>query len=457
MRSRAASADIESSKKSTKSRTHRDRGFINRKEEVLLQKVEKDDFALPEKLCVAKYDGEELARHWNAQNKQYLDSKPNVFKRAWKAWRQGIWGNTVLVVLFYLLAYYLINILFIQIFCAREYASQHTLVLTGQQLLIDAMSENACPTNHTDTAPQGQKTFDEQTQEFKNRSAQLDFKHSWCLGYDGKIMALAKKEATFTRLLTFLIGFYVSFTISRWWTQVTSVPTIDGVCLALEGYLWCDDRKKEDEIFVKEGVTVTQFKQTIVRYCLLSWTMCLSLVSPPLLEKFRDKLDYNNQHLLTFEEYEKLKTKNDDSRDSWKVKWTVPLIWVNAMLNEAETLNPAKPGNDAKPPSNGMLRIKELKEILKTTTEFQRRLHQVFEFNDNQIPDLIIQAIKLGVWFWLFVGIVSSQGLINKEANVGIPFALIMNFPLLHIIKYVVMFGWLHAASYLQNPFGKDE
>lgn len=212
--------------------------------------------------------------------------------------------------------------------------------------------------------------------------------------------------------------------------------------------MWCDDSKHENEIFVKEGVTVTQFKQTIVRYCLLSWTMCLSLVSTRLMKNFRKPQDFNECRLLTFNEYESLKTKNEDSRDGWKVKWTIPLIWVNSMLNEAETLTK----KDGK-----LFKIKELKEILKTTTEFQRRLHQVFEFNDNQIPDLILQAINLGLWFWLMVGVVSSQGLVNKEWRVMIPFALVLNFPFLHLIKYIVMFGWLRAATYLQNPFGEDE
>ena len=441
-RKRNTDRDVESSKDKRKSKDEKkDHGFINRKEEVQLKEVQEDDFDLKES-CVARYDGPEIAKHWNAQNKRYLIKKPNVFKRAWKAWRQGIWGNTLLVVMFYLIFYYAINVVFIQMLCAREYASQHTLVNTGQQLLIDAMSQNSCPANGSNAG----SNLTEQVEDFRNQSKKLDFKHTWCLGYDAKIMGLAKKEATFTRLLTFLIGFYVSFTITRWWTQVTSVPTIDNICLALQGYLWTNDTKKEDQVLVKEGVTVTQFKQTILRYCLLSWTMCLCFVSRPLNRKFKKPKDFNDQRLLTSEEYDKLKTPND-SDDCWKMKWTVPLLWVNAMLNEAETLT--KGGKDFK--------IKELKEILKTTTEFQKRLHQVFEFNENMIPDLIIQAIKLGVYFWLIIGIVSSQGLINKEAGVAMYFALIFNFPLLHIIKYVVMFGWLKAASFLQNPFGEDE
>ena len=411
------------------------RRFIKTQEKVRLQPVKEDEFTLSEELWVAKYDSKSIAEHWNAENKR--NAKPNVFKRAWRALKKGLWGNTVLVLSIYLIAYYLFNIVMIQWLCAKDPSTMskagkdNNTVHQQTQLLIDALSQKSCPANNTS-------------------SSSTTALESLChvLVHDTKIIEMGKKEATFTRLLTFLIGFYVSFTIARWWTQVTSVPTIDNVCLALEGYLWCDDSKNENEIFVKDGVTVTQFKQTIVRYCLLSWTMCLSLVSPRLIKKFTQPQDFNERRLLTFDEYESLKTKNKDSRDGWKVKWTVPLLWVNAMLNEAETITK----KDGK-----LFKIKELKEILKTTTEFQRRLHQVFEFNDNQMPDLILQAINLGLWFWLLIGIYSSQGLINKDSGVGIPMAILINFPLLHLIKYMVMFGWLRAATYLQNPFGEDE
>ena len=429
-------------------------------EHVQLYELEKDEFILPKEQRVAYYDADALAKDWNDQKYRKVNKKPNVFVRVWSAWKRGIWGSALWVVLFYLLAYYVVNIVLIQYLCAREYADQYTIVAQGQQLLIDALGQSqSCDGDVTTPAPGNgtvtpapdpdRMSFDERRVQLGLNTKGLEYQYSICLNYEMKFGGLSKQEAGYTRLLTFLIGFYVSFTINRWWTQVTSVPTIDGICLALEGYLWCNEDKNEDEIYVKEGVTVTQFKQTIARYCLLSWTMCLSLISPTLLEKMKKPSDFNKKLLMTFNEYKKLETTNQTSLDGWKVKWTVPLLWVNSMLNDAETLNPAKDGQDFK--------VKELKEILKATTEFQLKLYKVFQFNDNQIPDLILSAVKLGVWFWLVLGIFSSQGLVNRESNIAIPIALLLNFPVLHIIKYVVMFGWMKAATYLQNPFGDDE
>ena len=152
---------------------------------------------------------------------------------------------------------------------------------------------------------------------------------------------------------------------------------------------------------------------------------------------------------MTLDEYNNLQTTNRSSLDAWKTKWSIPLIWANSMLNEADTLHSGKEGMS--------LKIKELKDIIAKMTEFQKKLHQVFEHNEHQIPHLILQAVKIGLWFWLLVGVVSSQGLVNSESNNNLLLALIFNFPALHIIQYIIMFGWLHAAAELQTPFGKDE
>ena len=69
-----------------------------------------------------------------------------------------------------------------------------------------------------------------------------------CHNYTHRIEEIAQSERHFTKVLTFLLGFYVSFIFSRWWSQVSNVPTIDGVCLSLEGLLWCDRTKNEAKI-----------------------------------------------------------------------------------------------------------------------------------------------------------------------------------------------------------------
>lgn len=261
------------------------------------------------------------------------------------------------------------------------------------------------------------------------------------------IVAMKTPEAQMIRLLTYFVAFYVKFTLFRWWRQVTAVPTIDGISLAIEGSMWCNPMKKEDDVFIKEGVSITKFKQTIVRYCLLSWAMCLSNISPQLRERFQNPEDFNKYRLMTFDEYRKLKTTHEDSIDGWRMKWTMPLLWANTMLNELESK--ASKIDDVK--------ILAHKETLKATNAFQQKLQKIIYANINKLHHLIMQAIKIGLVVWVLLGIWSSQGTFSRENVNSMPLALIANFPLMELTELLLVYSWLQTANFLQNPFGFDK
>ena len=226
-------------------------------ENVQMNKMDKEDFELPTSDHIAEYSSEDLSGFWNTEHNHY-NGKISIFKRIWRHFKEGLWGKTAKMIIIYLIVYYIINITIIQILCARSH--------------------------------------------------DMAFKTFICLDYDRTFKDLVAKETDFTRILTFLLGFYVSFTIGRWWKQVTSIPRIDSICLSIGGFVWCDRSKNDRDVYVEDGMSVKQFKQTIVRYCLLSWTMCMSMVSPPLRDKFYLPEHFTNKRLMTFNEYKKLKT-----------------------------------------------------------------------------------------------------------------------------------------------------
>ena len=111
-----------------------------KKEAVERQTIFHDEFDLPDSQKVAKYDGTDLVANYNSKTKpdRRKRSKLNVFRRFYESWLQGIWGYTSWFVVFYIFIYYVINIVVIQWYCARDYAAQHTQANTAQQLMIDA-------------------------------------------------------------------------------------------------------------------------------------------------------------------------------------------------------------------------------------------------------------------------------------------------------------------------------
>ena len=121
-----------------------------------------------------------------------------------------------------------------------------------------------------------------------------------------------------TRIITFLLGFYVSMIGKRWWdqvlniwseilfeasfSQVSKLPDVDNLCLVLGGLVWA-----QPEHGPTSPEAALHFKKTIIRYALLSWTMCLARISSPFREQFDTVQDYFEKHLLTKREADALK------------------------------------------------------------------------------------------------------------------------------------------------------
>ena len=66
----------------------------------------------------------------------------------------------------------------------------------------------------------------------------------------------------------------------------------------------------------------THFKMTILRYALVSWTLCLSQFSTRLAQKFPDLATIRTSRLLNQEEVTKLLQWQDDCN------WIRPLNWA---------------------------------------------------------------------------------------------------------------------------------
>ena len=109
----------------------------------------------------------------------------------------------------------------------------------------------------------------------------------------GDMEALVKEfqraERSFTSLLIFFLGFFVSIMSYRWWRQVSGVPTIDEICQVLNGFVGIDSEARFEKRIIKMQ---QEFKRRIARYCLLSWTMCLSGLSLQMKYKFGSEREY---------------------------------------------------------------------------------------------------------------------------------------------------------------------
>ena len=261
------------------------------------------------------------------------------------------------------------------------------------------------------------------------------------------IKEVGHAERGFTTLLTFFLGFYVSMMLLRWWKQVSGVPTIVEVCQKLHGIVGVDsdDRhssKKQEQ----------EFKKRIARYCLLSWTMCLSGISVPLKQRFCSEREYIEKGLLTIEEYNRLVLSSPIKAtvDGWTDKWFIPLNWAALSLNIASHTNSIPNDNKSKivPTDSGYL-----VSILAT---FQAKLVKLTNYFEIRLPAIQTQVITISVWFFLIIGLIAEQGTTSNCSH-GFAISLFLDFPFFQLMKYLLIFGWLRVASYVQLPFGSHE
>ena len=149
---------------------------------------------------------------------------------------------------------------------------------------------------------------------------------------------------------------------------------------------------------------------------------------------------------MTEEEYWVLSRGGAGNTDGWIDKWAMPLSWASKMV--VENFN-QKDGNEVP---------KDVKELIVAINTYQKDLVKIITSFENRMPRIQIQAVEIAVWSFIALGVVAGQQDTSRFDVPDLGWAVvILNFPIIEIVKYSLIVGWMKVAIYLQNPFGKDE
>merc|ERR1719348_2174164 len=80
--------------------------------------------------------------------------------------------------------------------------------------------------------------------------------------------------------ITFLLGFYVSLVVKRWWDQYCKLPWPDTIAIYMKGLVIGTLGQKR--------VIARVVRRTVMRYCLLSYILCIRRFSSRLKKRFPD-------------------------------------------------------------------------------------------------------------------------------------------------------------------------
>ena len=378
------------------------------------QNLESEDFELPDGQKLAEYDPRLVASYWNDRNAS------SIWQLIVQILCLEVFYKLMPIFIVYMASFYVLNLFaFDKIFCEDKEDSP------------TAQTENTTIYDNFD------KTVDHEMTPFALSRGLL------C---DPAILEHYRVvEHDFTKVLTFFIGFFVSLSVNNWYSQIRSVPQLDQILVQINNFLWVDTKKLNDDVKIKDGLNAKQLRYTVVRYFLLSWTICLSRMSVRLNDKFMDEIALNKKRLMSKREFEILNCGT--GRDSWREKWSTPLAWVAMMVNDANIVNDI----DAK--SSKIIDIKDA--IGKTLNSYCHDLQKINNYNMYRIPAPLVQILQLAIIFFFLISIIAGQDMYLEDDSANFFVKLVCDYiPWLSTWKYLMLWGWLKVAADLTVPFG---
>ncbi|XP_015789313.1 bestrophin-2 [Tetranychus urticae] len=231
----------------------------------------------------------------------------------------------------------------------------------------------------------------------------------------------------FTKLipLSFVLGFYVSIVVNRWWKQFSAIPWPDDLLLMIAGYIHGNDER---------GRII---RRTLARYLLLLQALCFQAISTSVRRRFPTLDHLVEAGLMTKEE----KLAYDEVTGTHG-KWWLPAAWFTNL-----TIRARKEG-----------RIKDdilMKQILTEAYRFRSMGGDLFAFDWISIPLVYTQTVTIAVYTYFFATLVARQYLDPAQGYSGYDIDLYV--PIFTILEFFFFMGWLKVAEQLINPFGEDD
>ncbi|GAU99260.1 hypothetical protein RvY_10289-2 [Ramazzottius varieornatus] len=226
--------------------------------------------------------------------------------------------------------------------------------------------------------------------------------------------------------LTFVLGFYVSFVVGRWWDQFSSYPWPDRLCLLIVLYINGRDEKSR------------LIRRTLVRYLNASTVLLARSVSIVAKKRFPTTEHLVEAGLLTKDEF-----KLFESVSTQYAKFWVPLVWFTKLVDKAKN---EQLFHD---PSGGM------KQVLDELMNFRDRQGKIWAFDYVSIPIVYTQVVTLATYMY-FVGCLFSRQFLDPQQKYE-NYHIDIYVPVFTLLQFFFYVGWLKVAESLINPWGEDD
>ncbi|XP_063152554.1 bestrophin-2 [Candoia aspera] len=225
--------------------------------------------------------------------------------------------------------------------------------------------------------------------------------------------------------ISFVLGFYVTLVVNRWWSQYTSMPMPDRLMCAISGNVHGSDEKGR------------LYRRTLMRYCSLSAVLILRSVSIAVFKRFPTMDHVVEAGFMTREERKKFEHLNSSYNRYW-----VPCIWFTNLAAQAR--------------KEGRIRDNcALKLLMEELNQFRGNCSMLYHYDWISVPLVYTQVVTIAVYSFFLSCLIGRQFLDPAQGYEG--YDLDLWVPVFTLLQFFFYFGWLKVAEQLINPFGEDD
>ncbi|KAK6617084.1 hypothetical protein RUM43_014686 [Polyplax serrata] len=244
--------------------------------------------------------------------------------------------------------------------------------------------------------------------------------------------------------LSFVLGFYVSIVMTRWWDQYNHIPWPDPIAVYVSAHIHGQDERGR------------LMRRTIMRYCCLCLTMVFTMISPRVKKRFPtinhlveaawegNLYKFNMVSLLL--ENEKLIISDLDEKFPGHAKHWLPIVWAASIVTRAR--------------KEGRIRDDfSVKTIIDELNKYRGSCGQLLNYDSISVPLVYTQVVTLAVYSFFATSIMGRQWIDKPatEGNVAARYKIDLYFPIFTTLQFFFYMGWLKVAESLINPFGEDD
>ncbi|XP_024592911.1 bestrophin-3 [Neophocaena asiaeorientalis asiaeorientalis] len=224
--------------------------------------------------------------------------------------------------------------------------------------------------------------------------------------------------------VTFVLGFYVTLVVNRWWNQFVNLPWPDRLMFLISSSVHGSDEH-------------ARLLRTLMRYVNLTSLLIFRSVSTAVYKRFPTMDHVVEAGFMTADErklFEHLKSPH--------LKYWVPFIWFGNLAAKAR--------------KEGRIRDSvDLQSLMTEMNRFRSWCSLLFGYDWVGIPLVYTQVVTLAVYTFFFACLIGRQFLDPTKGYSG--HDLDLYIPIFTLLQFFFYAGWLKVAEQLINPFGEDD